>query len=133
MHSTQRRCGFDPWVEKIPWRRQRQPAPVFLPGKFLGHRWRAIAPGISKSLTRLRELLLMLVPSAGGKESEGSHFFRETSVSSFLLLSVCLILSFLLCPFQLRLLFSSLLTQLPSPSPCSPLPLTLPVRDCPHD
>ena len=26
-----RRPGFDPWVEKIPWRRARQPTPVFLP------------------------------------------------------------------------------------------------------
>ena len=24
---------FDPWVRKIPWRRKRQPTPVFLPGK----------------------------------------------------------------------------------------------------
>ena len=28
-------CGFDPWVGKIPWRRKRQPTPVFLPGKIL--------------------------------------------------------------------------------------------------
>ena len=31
-----RRCerlGFDPWVGKIPWRRARQPRPVFLPGE----------------------------------------------------------------------------------------------------
>ena len=28
-----RRCGFDPWVGKIPWRRKWQPTPVFLPGK----------------------------------------------------------------------------------------------------
>ena len=31
-----RRPGFDPWVEKIPWRRKWQPTPVFLPGKFHG-------------------------------------------------------------------------------------------------
>ena len=24
---------FDPWVGKIPWRRERQPTPVFLPGE----------------------------------------------------------------------------------------------------
>ena len=24
------RCEFDPWVEKIPWRRKWQPSPVFL-------------------------------------------------------------------------------------------------------
>ena len=28
-----RRCGFDPWVGEIPWRKQWQPNPVFLPGK----------------------------------------------------------------------------------------------------
>ena len=26
-----KRCGFDPWVRKIPWRRKWQPIPVFLP------------------------------------------------------------------------------------------------------
>ena len=25
--------GFDPWVEKIPWRRAWQPTLVFLPGE----------------------------------------------------------------------------------------------------
>ena len=29
-----RRCEFDPWVGKIPWRRNWQTAPVFLPRKF---------------------------------------------------------------------------------------------------
>jgi len=28
-----RRCMFDPWVGKIPWRREWQPTPVFLPGE----------------------------------------------------------------------------------------------------
>ena len=31
-----RRCGFHPWVGKIPWRRAWQPAPVFLPGESHG-------------------------------------------------------------------------------------------------
>ena len=31
-----KRCGFDPWVGKNPWRRARQPAPVFLPGESPG-------------------------------------------------------------------------------------------------
>ena len=30
------RSGFDPWVGKIPWRRQRLPTPVFWPGEFHG-------------------------------------------------------------------------------------------------
>ena len=33
-----KRLGFDPWVEKIPWRRKWQPTPVFLLGKFHGQR-----------------------------------------------------------------------------------------------
>ena len=28
-----KRCRFDPWVGKIPWRRAWQPTPVFLPGE----------------------------------------------------------------------------------------------------
>ena len=34
-------CGrpkYDPWVEKVPWRRKWQPTPVLLAGKF--HGWR---------------------------------------------------------------------------------------------
>ena len=33
-----RRSGFDPWVRKIPWRREQQPTPVFLPGESHGQR-----------------------------------------------------------------------------------------------
>ena len=32
------RCGCDPWVGKIPWRRAWQPTPVFLSGKSHGQR-----------------------------------------------------------------------------------------------
>ena len=31
-----RRCEFNPWVTKIPWRRKWQPAPILLPGKSHG-------------------------------------------------------------------------------------------------
>ena len=30
--------GFDPWVEKIPWRRAWQPTPAFLHGESNGQR-----------------------------------------------------------------------------------------------
>ena len=33
-----RRCGFDPWVGEIPWRRKWQTTPIFLPGKSYGQR-----------------------------------------------------------------------------------------------
>ena len=28
-------AGFDPWIGKIPWRRERLPTPIFWPGEFL--------------------------------------------------------------------------------------------------
>ena len=30
--------GFNPWVQKIPWRKEWQPTPVFLPGESQGER-----------------------------------------------------------------------------------------------
>ena len=31
-----KRCRFNPWVGKIPWRRAQQSTPVFLPGESHG-------------------------------------------------------------------------------------------------
>ena len=36
--TCQCRQGFDPWVRKIPWRREWLPSPVFLPGESHGQR-----------------------------------------------------------------------------------------------
>ena len=48
-HLQCRRCGFDPWVEKIPWRRTWQPTPIFLPGEFDARgAWRATVPEVKK-------------------------------------------------------------------------------------
>ena len=41
------RLGFNPWVGKIPWRREQLPTPVFQPGEFHG------VYGVTKSRTRL--------------------------------------------------------------------------------
>ena len=38
VHFSRRRCGFNSWVRKIPWRRAWQPTPVFLPGESHGQR-----------------------------------------------------------------------------------------------
>ena len=49
-----KRCGFDPWVEKILWSRKEQPTPVFLPGKLHGQRSLVgYNPGGAKSWTVL--------------------------------------------------------------------------------
>ena len=51
-----RKCRFSPLVGKIPWRKKRQPIPVFLPGESHGQRslW-AMVHGVSKSQIRLSD------------------------------------------------------------------------------
>ena len=44
-----RRRGLDPWVRKIPWRREWLPTPVFLPGEFHGRgAWEATVHEFTK-------------------------------------------------------------------------------------
>ena len=43
---------FDPWVEKIPWRREQLPTPVFWPGEFQGLH---SLHGVAKNWTQLRD------------------------------------------------------------------------------
>ena len=50
------RPGFDPWVGKIPWRRERLPTPVFWPGEF----HRLYSPWNRKELDRTERLSLSL-------------------------------------------------------------------------
>ena len=55
-----RRPGFDPWVGKIPWRRECQPTPVLLPGK--SHGWRKLVgynPWGHKELDTTERLLFL--------------------------------------------------------------------------
>ena len=56
-----KRLGFHPWVGKIPWRKEWQPTPVLLPGKFHGHRslagyspWGRKESDMTKRLTRYK-------------------------------------------------------------------------------
>ena len=35
---SSKKCRFNPWVRKIPWKRKSQPIPVFLPREFHGQR-----------------------------------------------------------------------------------------------
>ena len=56
-----RSCMFDPWIRKIPWRRNWQPITVFLLREFHGWRaWWAIVHGVSKSHTQLSNWECML-------------------------------------------------------------------------
>ena len=60
------RPGFNPWVGKIPWRREWLPTPVSLPGEFHGQRSLAgCSPWGHKESDRTGE--------PGGLPSMGSH------------------------------------------------------------
>ena len=49
-----RRCWFNPWVKKIPWRRAWQPTPVtFLENSMDRGAWWAIVQGVTKNQTQL--------------------------------------------------------------------------------
>ena len=45
------RSGFDPWIGKIPWRRESLPTPVFWPREYLD----SIVHEVAKSQTRLSD------------------------------------------------------------------------------
>ena len=51
-----RRCWFDLWAGKIPWRKKWQPTPVFFPGKSHGQRGLgATVERVAKSWTPLND------------------------------------------------------------------------------
>ena len=59
IHLQFRKPRFDPWVEKILWRRKWQPTPVFLPGKSMdGGDWLATVLGVTKSWTELSDFTI---------------------------------------------------------------------------
>ena len=70
-----RKCGFDPWVGKIPWRRKWQPMPVFLPGKSHGAWWAAMESMRLKTydlMTKNNNLALACVKKKIYHEDENS-------------------------------------------------------------
>ena len=49
--------GFNPWVRKIPWRREWQLTQAFLPGESHGQRsWQATVHGVANSQAGLKQL-----------------------------------------------------------------------------
>ena len=63
-----RRPGFNPWVEKIPWRRKRLPAPVFCLENSLDY----IVHGVAKSQTQLSDFHTHTFPASGSFSNEPS-------------------------------------------------------------
>ena len=50
-----KRCKFNPWVWKMPWRRAWQPTWVFLPGESHRGVWQATVHKVTKSQTQLSD------------------------------------------------------------------------------
>ena len=54
-----KKCRFNPWVKKIPWRRAWQPSPIFLPGESHGQRnLEGTVHRAAKSQTQMKQLSL---------------------------------------------------------------------------
>ena len=78
--ATMQEYGFDPWVRKIPWRREWQPTLLFLPGKFHGQRslvgsspWSRQESGMTERLTLHPVCLLLKERTAANKTTEDNH------------------------------------------------------------
>ena len=94
-----RRFGFSPWVGKIPWRKEWQPTPVFLPGKSHGQRslagyssWGHKEPTqFSNSTTRAEETSQsQLFPSAVWEYTEiylGSRVSPDHDIAGAMILN----------------------------------------------
>ena len=87
--SACRRHGFNPWVGKIPWRREWQPTPVFLAGESHGQRSLAgYSPWDHKELDTTEWLTLLslisypsLFPHSLCSNHTGSSLSLSTSCS----------------------------------------------------
>ena len=65
------RPGFNPWIGKIPWRRERLPTPVFWPGEFDTTEWLTLSH-------------FQFLPSKITAQDKRAHFFFAAShVSQF--------------------------------------------------
>ena len=74
-----RRCGFNPWVRNVPWRRKWQPTPVSLPGKSHGQETsRLQSMEFSKQEYRSREFLLQGIFATQGLNLHLLHWQAES-------------------------------------------------------
>ena len=81
-----RRCEFNPWVGKIPWRKKWQPTPVFLPGKSHGQRSLAgYSPWDCKESILGYIFLLWCVLIYSLKLLKSIFFIKSWSLDNFLL------------------------------------------------
>ena len=64
---------FNPWVEKIPWRREWPPTPAFFPGEVHGILVGHIIRGVTNSQTQLSNLYLFTLSSNESSCHLGRH------------------------------------------------------------
>ena len=83
------RPGFDPWVGKIPWRRERLPTPVLWPGEFHGERslggyspWDCKESDTTERLPHTEVLWVLIAWHFMGLGSSGEKFWRRNPIPS---------------------------------------------------
>ena len=66
------RPGFNPWIGKIPWKREQTPTPVSWPGEFLMD---CIVHEVAKSQTQLSDIHFTSVITEIKIYQESPHLF----------------------------------------------------------
>ena len=69
--------GFDPWVGKMPWRRQWHPTPIFVPGESHGQRSLAGFRSWSHKELDMTEQLTHALPSRAYIQEAGLGLIGE--------------------------------------------------------
>ena len=86
-----RRCGFDPWVKKNPWRREWLPSPVFCLENHMDRgAWQATVPGFAESDITEQALRIIPVrmmvreesPREGSVEKQKGHHLAQKAEST---------------------------------------------------
>ena len=76
--------GLNPWVGKIPWRREWQPTPVFLPGESRGQRY---SPWGRKKLDTTEQITLSLSYSRKKKKKKETTAGQKKKILTSSLIS----------------------------------------------
>ena len=83
-----RRCGFDPWVGKTPWRRAWPPTPAFLPGEPPGQRGLGWGGPLEEGMAAHPSVLAwrtLWAEGSGGLPSTGSQSWTGLKRKHFML------------------------------------------------
>ena len=83
------RPGFDPWIGKVLWRRERLPTPVFLPGEFQGQR---SLEGYGSWDCKEADMTELLTEGSGNAQNHLGNHFGTIGLK----LKICIIISFCL-------------------------------------